>query len=80
MDLLGTVVPVVIAAVLLLLRDIIAAGVRRGILDAHGILESEKSDRSKHQVAINAIRGLQLSSLVAARIDELVGHKPCRST
>ena len=43
MDIWGLVVLVVIAAVFLLfLRDIIASGVRRGILDAHEVLASEK--------------------------------------
>jgi hypothetical protein len=43
MDVRGFVVLAVVAAVFLLfLRDVIASGVRRGILAAHEVLESEK--------------------------------------
>lgn len=44
MDIWGFVFVAVIAAVFLLfLRDVIASGVKRGILDAHEIIESEKA-------------------------------------
>jgi hypothetical protein len=48
MDMWGSVVLEIIAAVFLLfLRDVIASGVRRGILAAHEVLESEKlTDRT----------------------------------
>lgn len=44
MDIWGFIyVTVLAAAFLLFLRDVIASGVKRGILDAHEIIESEKA-------------------------------------
>lgn len=50
MDIWGFIFVTVLAAVFLLfLRDVIASGVKRGILDAHEIIESEKTLNGRGQ-------------------------------